>query len=592
MANYEHALKMFKIARKKIVWLPELGQSWIFSGLAHKFRGELNKAIEHFHEAMIANDSRRDAFWELAILYQGQKQYKRAIIYLEAAMAIPFEVQGYINTMELYGSKIPDRLAFLYGKLGKEKESKKWWIETLKHLPSKNVLKNGIEWFYRGEKLPLISIVIPTVRPEGYRRLTKSIEVNTVYPNYEVIKKGGDKGTAIQKFNEGVEEAKGEFITYLADDTEVTMGWLVQAFVWFKENFRNKGLVILNDGYWADKQCTHFFASRNIKEELGGEIWHSGYKHVACDNEMRQRLEKKNLVEYCPYAKILHHHYCTQTRGTKASPMDEFYTRIEKYKDEDRKLLYKRQKELNFGPKVAVFCTTFNEEKRIEEFVKENLKYADEIYISDNGSIDRTMEIAREAGAKVKPSGLVHSPEARIEGDMKQRALDFAKEGNCDWFFYLDADETLEARAKDILPELINCEKYDAYGFRIPTFWLGRTHYRTDGDFGKYYLTKPYPLKLWRRKCNIKMTIPPKGGHSFPAVNGNAKMPYPEHYCDSDLMIRHFVFDTREIALAKYNHYRKTDPRGITSKMVPHYEHLHPDYKGVILEEWKDGAQS
>ena len=169
-----------------------------------------------------------------------------------------------------------------------------------------------------------------------------------------------------------------------------------------------------------------------------GNIFYEGYRHVGCDTELYQRLKKKNLVEFCPYSEILHHHYSCQTRGIKASPRDEFYKKIEEYQEEDRKLLYKRQKELNFGPKVAAFCTTYNEEVRIKEFVEENLKYVDEVYISDNGSTDKTVEIAEKAGAKVRQSGLVCTPENYVEGEIKQKALEFAKESDCDWFLYLD----------------------------------------------------------------------------------------------------------------------------------------------------------
>ena len=315
------------------------------------------------------------------------------------------------------------------------------------------------------------------------------------------------------------------------------------------------------------------------KKKLGN-IFYEGYHHAGADNELYYRLKKKNLVEYCPEAKITHHHYCTQTRGTEASPMDEFYARIEKHKDEDRKLLYKRQKELNFGPKVAVFCTTYNEAERIEEFVRENLKYVDEIYISDNNSTDKTREIAERAGANVRNSHIYHTPEHFLEADAKRQAEAFALEGDCGWLLYLDADEILEERAEDLLPELINCERYDSYGVRIPTFWLGRTHFRVDGDFKKFYLEKPYPTKLWRRGCGISMAAG-KGGHSYPVYKGMRGRMGSLHpnFHNSELQIKHYAFDTKEIALRKYNTYNKHYTKG-------RYEHLHPDFKGVTLKKW------
>lgn len=584
--HYNRAIKFFEKAIELSTWAPEQNQAYVYKGTCHKLAGEHDKAIECFHQAMMVTDTRREAYWELGALYEGQDDLPRAAVYYTAATAVPFTPQGYLSHKALYTWKIPDKLAFIHGRLGDEAESKRWWLEVLKHNPPAHLLKNGVGWFYRDD-LPLISIIVPTVRKKGYERLIKSIEANTVYPKWEIIKKSGDATGAIQKLNQGVEEAKGELIVYLADDTEVRLGWLTQAFVCFKEEFRDKGLVILNDGYWEGQMANHFLCSKNIREELDGEIWHSGYHHWGVDNELHGRLKQKNLVEYCEQAKIVHHHFCTQTRGIEAAPMDEVYQKVLKWQERDRRLLYRRQRKLGFGPKVAAFTTSYNEAERIEEYVRSALQYVDEVYISDNGSTDRTAEIAKAAGAHVRQSGLVHTPESYNEGATKQRALEFAEESDCDWFLFLEPDEMLERRAAELLPEMVNSFKFDAYGMRIPTFWLGRTHYRTDGDFGKYYLTKPYPLKLWRRGCGVKMTIPKRGGHSGPALNGDPSTPRPPRYEDSELKVKHYSFDTREIALAKYERYSKADPDGVMSVTVPSYEHIHPDYPNVELEAWE-----
>lgn len=591
--DYKRSIQLFKKAIAIGAWPPEKNQAYTYKGLCHKLIGEIDKAVECFHKAMIVCDERREPFWELGNLYEEQKQDNRALVYYRAALAIPFQPHGYLSHKLLYGWKILDKIAYLYDKKGQKEEAKKYWLELLKHRAPASILKSGVEWFYQKD-LPLVSIVIPTIRADGYERLIGSINRNTTYPNYEVIKKGGDKGTAIEKFNEGVEESQGEFIVYLADDCEVEPGWLIQAFVCFKENFRDRGLVILNDGYWLGRMANHFFCSKNIRKELDGKIWHSGYKHVGCDNELYFRLKKKDLVEFCPDAKIVHHHYCTQTRGTKAAQRDKYYRRIEKYQEADRELLYKRQKELGFGPKVAAFCTTHNEEVRIKEFVEENLKYVDEIYISDNGSTDRTVEIAERAGAKVRQSGLVctRTPEEYVEGEIKQKALEFAQESDCEWFLYLDADEILEERAKDILPALINDQRYDSYGMRKPTFWLGRTHYRIDSDFGRWYLDRPYPLKLWNRNAPIKMTIAPRGAHSYPAVDGDPNKAFPEiRHKDCEIRVKHYSFDTREEALKKYNMYRNVDPIAGMSRTTKKYDHLHPDFLGIKLKKWVDNPK-
>jgi len=576
LGRWDEAIFMFKHALEIQTWLAERGEAWHFIGNCYRTQGKNSEAIEAYHHSMMEDDSRREAFFALASLYDDAQQLERAIVYYQAAMAIPYSPHGYLNDMKLFGATIPDRLAFAHHRLGHYEESKKWWLEAMAHNPDERILSNFR--FYYGYSPPLVSIVVPTVRPDGFRRLEESIKRNTLYPNWEIVKVDGE-GTAIEKFNKGVEQAKGDFIVFLADDTEVCYGWLVQAYTCFKEHFDNRGLVVLNEGYWRGAMANHFFCSKNIRDELDGEIWHGGYHHVGADNELSQRLKQKRLIAYAPNAKIIHHHPWTQTDGTPPAPNDEYYERIYKHLEADRQLLCDRQRALKFGPKIAAFCTTNNNADIIEEFVRESLKYVAEVYISDNGSTDGTAEIARADGARVRDSGLVHNDEDYNEGATKQKALDFAMASDCDWFLYLDSDEILEERAATILPHLINDLRYDSYGMAVPTFWLDRVHYRVDGDFAMY-INHPYPTKLFNRQSGIQMTDPPKGQHSRPQVKNALR------HTDCDLMVKHYSFPDRETALRKYNRYRKADPDSVMSRSVPHYEHIHPDYSGVKLESW------
>ena len=343
--RYEQAISMFNDALSIQTWKPEIGQAYIFKGLSHKALKQYDKAIECFKSSIDVYFDRRDAFWELCNIYTELKDYNKAIAYCLSATAIPFKVKGYINSKDLYGWKMEDKLAYLYGLIGDKEKSKLHWLEALKYNPPKQIL-NGINYFY-GE-LPKISIVVPTVRKDGFARLLKSIKENTVYPNYEIIKKYKDDGTAIEKFNDGVSVANGDFIVFMADDCEVELGWLVQSFIYFKENFRNKGLVIFNDNYWEDRMAHHFLCSKNIRDELCGEIWHSGYNHLGADNELYGRLKNLNLIGYCKYAKMKHHHYSVPSRGLDKGKFDKYSKRIEDHKQEDRKLLKERSKLFNF----------------------------------------------------------------------------------------------------------------------------------------------------------------------------------------------------------------------------------------------------
>jgi tetratricopeptide (TPR) repeat protein len=246
-------------------WKPERGQAYIWMGLTHKYRKEYDKAEGCFYKSLAECNTRREAFWELGVMYDETNRPEQAVIALEAALAIPFKPQGYLANMHLYGWLIPDKLAQIYAKMGRKEDSKRNWLLCLKNKPDKRILAN-LPYYY-GYNLPLISIVVPTCRPEGFQRLVSSIREHTVYPRYEIIEKSGP-GTAVEKFNDGVREANGDFIVFLADDCEVELGWLEQAFVCFKERFRDRGLVIFNDHYYNGTLAGHFFCSRNIREDL------------------------------------------------------------------------------------------------------------------------------------------------------------------------------------------------------------------------------------------------------------------------------------------------------------------------------------
>lgn len=341
-AQYEKSLAMFERYHQLKNWIPEKGQAYIFMGDCHRYMGNFDKAVEFYHKAIITDATRREGFWALGSLYMEKNAYRQAAIYLKAALEIPFNPNYYLNNKDLYTEKIHDNLALVYNRLGEEEKAKEQWLLALKAKPSDMRILSNFEWFYR-DNLPLISIVVPTCRPTGYERLEKSIKQNTLYKNIEIIKQDG-LGNAIMKFNEGVEKSSGELIVFLADDCEVAPGWIEHAFIHFKEKFGEKGLVIFNDSHWHGTLANHFLCSKNLKEELGGEIWHSGYFHCGADDELTYRLKKKNLISYCEDAKIIHHHFYSPSKGAEKEKYDEFYALIEKNMKKDRELLASRLK--------------------------------------------------------------------------------------------------------------------------------------------------------------------------------------------------------------------------------------------------------
>lgn len=337
------AIQTFNVAFKKMWWEPEIGQAYIWKSLSHQALGEEKKALRCLHTSLKYCDTRREPFYELGEYYFKQKKYDQAITWWQAAVNIPFRAHGYLNNKDLYGWKIHDKLAVTYSNLNAKDKVKEEWLKCLKFEDCPRVILESVKMFY---PCPLISIVVPTCRPEGFKRLVDSIKKNTTYPNYEIVERAED-GTAVEKFNNGVDAAKGDLVVFIADDCEVELGWLTQAYAHFKEEFREKGLVIFNDNHWHGTLANHFLVSKNVREELDGYIWCPEYKHCSVDVELHIRLTHKNLISYCPQAKIIHKHYYCTSKGAKPDRKDKWYHLIDSYTTRDRKLLPLRLKDMN-----------------------------------------------------------------------------------------------------------------------------------------------------------------------------------------------------------------------------------------------------
>jgi len=121
---------------------------------------------------------------------------------------------------------------------------------------------------------------------------------------------------------------------------------------------------------------------------------------------------------------------------------------------------------------LSAVLITLNEERRLGDALA-SVAFCDEILVLDAGSTDRTVELARAAGARV----LVQTP---WPGFVAQRnhAIDQARH---DWILALDADERVTPALRTEIEALAG-RGFDALGYRIPrvAFYLGRWIRRTD----------------------------------------------------------------------------------------------------------------
>ena len=119
---------------------------------------------------------------------------------------------------------------------------------------------------------------------------------------------------------------------------------------------------------------------------------------------------------------------------------------------------------------MSVTIIAFNEENKIAKAIQ-SASWADDILVVDSGSTDRTVEIARQNGARV-----LQNP-WKGYGQQKNFAQAHALHS---WVLNIDADEWVsENLAEEIHSELRNIESSGSIptkGFQIPrkTFYLGK----------------------------------------------------------------------------------------------------------------------
>ncbi len=136
---------------------------------------------------------------------------------------------------------------------------------------------------------------------------------------------------------------------------------------------------------------------------------------------------------------------------------------------------------------VSVIILTYNEEKHIERARESVISFADEVFIVDSFSTDRTVEIAQSLGAKV----------------YKNKWVNYATQFNwalenlpikTEWIMRLDADEIVSPElAKEIKEKLPYLEK-DITGIYVKrrVYFMGRWI-----KHGGYYPT--WLLRIWRK---------------------------------------------------------------------------------------------
>ncbi len=176
---------------------------------------------------------------------------------------------------------------------------------------------------------------------------------------------------------------------------------------------------------------------------------------------------------------------------------------------------------------LSVFYIVKNAENKLSESLA-SVAWADEIVVVDSGSTDKTLEIAKQSGAKV-----FHHD---WEGYGQQKR--FAEDQCCnDWVLNLDGDEVL---SDELAAEIQNLKLADgdiAFNMRWKDFWFTR--------FGHSFQRSKRRVRLYDR---TKVRFRNHSSHDSVVV-------HEEKVKELDGMMLHFSYPTIGDAIEKVNSY-------------------------------------
>jgi len=236
------------------------------------------------------------------------------------------------------------------------------------------------------------------------------------------------------------------------------------------------------------------------------------------------------------------HHYGSKTFGMPEFDdvkwgIKNFDVFIDKYADPEPKKLF------------AVYRVRDCAED-LRKSLKKTAEVVDGILVWCDNCSDDTAIIASECDKVVR---IIQSDLPFNERRDRNAVIQLAKEYNPDWIIVIDGDEVLDENfTKEKAQQLMHPPNPMtlAYGFTFRNFWLGDTHFRTDGIMGNM------------RGPRMFRSLPEQhivGGTSI-GLHCSSTPPIPvNNLVWTTLCYKHFGFKTEEANQAKFEYYQGLD---------------------------------
>ena len=193
---------------------------------------------------------------------------------------------------------------------------------------------------------------------------------------------------------------------------------------------------------------------------------------------------------------------------------------------------------------IAGVLRVKNEERFLARCLR-SLDFCEAIYLLDDGSTDRTPEIARN----FRNVEYTSSPWNTLD-EVRDRTflLDIARAAGAEWVVCLDGDEELTPEAA---ARIQRCD-YDGLELRVYYLWDGEEQVRTDGVYGRFYAKRAFHLdpqaKLEYPRLNTS------GFHCGSVPKGIAPIRRAQE------IVLHWGYFDAGLRAAKYAFYQAHDP--------------------------------
>lgn len=178
---------------------------------------------------------------------------------------------------------------------------------------------------------------------------------------------------------------------------------------------------------------------------------------------------------------------------------------------------------------LSVVLAVYNEEENLRRCLESVEGLADEMVVVDGGSEDKTVDVAKEFGAKIIQT--TNPPNFHIN---KNKAIDAATGS---WILQLDADEVVSKSLKQEIMQAVDNKDINGY-------WIPRKNFFLTGFLTKGGQYPDYTLRLYRRG---KGRLPGKDVHEQAVVAGETG------YLKNDLL--HMRDRNFSIYLERFNRY-------------------------------------